>query len=46
MARRTAILAAALAVQAVPWIVAYASAGGLIVSTPPTQTIRAATSDT
>jgi hypothetical protein len=46
MARRRAIRAAALAAQVVPWIVAYASTGGVTVSTPQTQTIRAATSDT
>jgi|HubBroStandDraft_4_1064222.scaffolds.fasta_scaffold545820_2 hypothetical protein len=45
MARRTAIRAATHAAPTVSWIVANTSAGGEIVSTPPTQTIRIVTSD-
>ncbi len=45
MARRRATRAAALMAQSVPWIVAYPSAGGVMVNMPPTPTIRAATSN-
>jgi hypothetical protein len=46
MARGRTIRAAALMTPVVPSVVAHMSAGDVVVSTPPTQTIRVATSDT